>query len=237
VPRKARVVVTGVPHHITQRGNDRRDIFFHHRDRVAYLNTLFEHAERYLLQIWGYCLMSNHVHLIAVPCSDSSLARTLGRAHADYARYANVIRRGCGHFWQARFYSCPMDENHCWQALSYVEQNPVRAKLVLNATDHLYSSARAHTGSDYPPDVDHRKSLALKEWEQRFQPEAWRQVLKTSIDDEALVRRLRESTRKGLPFACDSFTRKMEELTGKDLAERQPGRPRKANIESHAETG
>ncbi len=130
MPRNPRVVAVGVPHHVTQRGSDHRDVFWHDRDRRAYLEALFEYAARYGLEVWGYCLMRNHVHFIAVPLRELSLARVFGRTHSDYARYANVLRRGCGHLWQARFYSCPLDETAAWRALTYVERNPVRAGLV-----------------------------------------------------------------------------------------------------------
>jgi REP-associated tyrosine transposase len=185
MPRKARVVAVGMPHHVTQRGNDRRDVFFHHRDRSVYLNALFEHAERYRVDIWGYCLMTNHVHLIAVPESDTSLARTLGRTHADYARYANAVRRGCGHLWQARFYSCPMERAHCWQALSYIEQNPVRAGLAGKAAEYSYSSARAHVDEIYPEDIDRKGSLQMGEWRRSYSPQEWAGVLEANVSDEA----------------------------------------------------
>jgi putative transposase len=171
MPRKARVVAVGMPHHVTQRGNDRRGVFFHHRDRSVYLHALFEHAHWYDVGIWGYCLMTNHVHLIAVPESDTGLAKTLGRTHADYARYANAVRRGCGHLWQARFYSCPMEKTHRWQALSYIEQNPVRAGLAIRPAEYPYSSARAHVGEIYLEDVDTSGYLLTREWRASYTPE------------------------------------------------------------------
>jgi putative transposase len=79
--------------------------------------------------------MTNHVHFVVVPQHPASLARAFGRTHSDYARYANMLRRGCGHLWQARFYSCPLDTGSAWQALAYVERNPVRAGLVERAED------------------------------------------------------------------------------------------------------
>ncbi|MGA2149323.1 MAG: transposase, partial [Bryobacteraceae bacterium] len=114
----------GVPHHVTQRGNGRQDVFFTERDREAYLDALFDYAARYGMRVWGYCLMRNHVHLVVVPEAERSLAQVFGRTHSDYARYANVARRSCGHLWQARFYSCALDQAHVWAALAYVERNP-----------------------------------------------------------------------------------------------------------------
>jgi putative transposase len=96
--RKARAVAVDTPHHVTQRGNGRQNVFFTNRDREVYLDAFFGHAARYCLRVWGYCLMSNHVHFVVVPERERGLARVFGSTHSDYARYANVLRRSCGHF-------------------------------------------------------------------------------------------------------------------------------------------
>ena len=80
--RTARAVAVDTPHHVTQRGNGRQDVFFSDRDRQIYLDTLFDYAARYRLRVWGYCLMSNHVHFVVVPEGERSLARTKrGQTH------------------------------------------------------------------------------------------------------------------------------------------------------------
>jgi REP element-mobilizing transposase RayT len=96
--------------------------------------------------LWAYCLMPNHIHLICVPGNGQSLAAALGRTHADYARHFNIEGRSCGHGWQARYFSCPLEGVHCWQAMAYVERNPVRAGLAAQAADYRWSGAAAHTG-------------------------------------------------------------------------------------------
>jgi len=130
VPRLARIVLPGVPHHITQRGNNRQDVFFVDDDRRAYLDLLGQHAERFGLKVLGYCLMANHVHLIATPSAEESLAKAVGRTHFGYTQYVNRHHRRSGHLWQNRFYSCALDEVHLWRAMRYTERNPVRGKLV-----------------------------------------------------------------------------------------------------------
>src|ERR1035438_9629206 len=146
--RIARAVVVDVPHHVTQRGNGRQDVFFDDRDRQLYLDAFFDYAARYSLRVWGYCLMSNHVHFMVVPEREQSLARVFGRTHADYARYANLVRRSCGHLWQARFYSCALEARYAWHALAYVERNPVRAGLVKAPEEYQWSTAAAHGRED-----------------------------------------------------------------------------------------
>ncbi|MBZ5597354.1 MAG: transposase [Acidobacteriia bacterium] len=128
--RFARVVAVDVAHHVTQRGNARQVILGSDADRMIYLGLLRQYAQLHGLALLGYCLMSNHVHLIAVPQTPDGLAQALKQAHGRYASYWNARRSSSGHVWQGRFYSCPLDESHLWKALRYVELNPVRAALV-----------------------------------------------------------------------------------------------------------
>jgi putative transposase len=204
-------------------------VFWHEPDRRAYLDTLFEYAGRYGLEIWGYCLMSNHVHFIAVPRRESSLARVFGRTHSDYARYANVLRRGCGHLWQARFYSCPLDEGATWRALAYVERNPVRAGLVGEAAAYPWSSARAHC-LGWDPD----NRLTLTGWSLRYSGERWGEVLRSSVGEEAFRERLRLATGIGLPLGGEEFIQHLSRGLNRKLESRPPGRPRKQSLTAAA---
>ena len=220
--RIARAVAVGLPHHVAQRGNGGQRVFFTDRDREIYLDMLFDYASRYSLRVWGYCLMSNHVHFIVVPETEHGLARAFGRAHADYARYANIVQRSCGHFWQARFYSCALDSAHAWRALAYAERNPVRAGLVNAAEDYEWSSALAHCRED---ELDGRLDLA--DWRTRYDGERWRAALRVGVEQEAWEERIREATRRGLPLGSDRFVDQMSQSAGRDLKARPPGRPRK----------
>ena len=123
MPRAARFVAEGVPHHVTQRGNGRQKVFCCPEDYALYEDLLQRYAEDSGLALWAYCLMPNHIHLICVPGHERSLATALGRTHADFAKHFNIVRRSCGHVWQARFFSCPLDGPHTWQAMAYVERN------------------------------------------------------------------------------------------------------------------
>jgi len=130
MPRPHRLIVPGVPHHITQRGNYRQTVFFRNADRQFYLELLSEFLPHYGVALEGYCLMDNHVHLLAIPHDPKGLSRALQRIHSDYARAIHLRLRRMGHLWQARFHSTPLvDEKHSWDAALYVERNPVRAGL------------------------------------------------------------------------------------------------------------
>ena len=146
MPRVARIVVPSAPHHVTQRGNNHQDVFFVDGDHRVYLELLGERAERYGLAVLGYCLMTNHVHLVVVPSSEEALAKAIGRTHFAYTQYVNRLHGRSGHLWQNRFYSCMLDEPHLWSAMSYVERNPVRARIVRVAWRYRWSSAAAHVG-------------------------------------------------------------------------------------------
>src|SRR4051812_26115504 len=146
--RFSRVVLPEVPHHVTQRGNGRQVAFLCDEDRITYVELLRKYSAFHGLGLLGYCLMSNHVHLVVVPHALDSFSQTLKHVHGRYAAYWNAKRSASGHLWQGRFYSCPLEEGHLWEALRYVELNPVRAKLVAAPEQWRWSSAAAHcTGS------------------------------------------------------------------------------------------
>src|SRR4051794_7568134 len=116
MPRVARIVIPGLVHHVTQRGNNRQDVFFVNDDRAAYLRILAGQCLRHRVAILAYCLMTNHVHHLLIPATEDSLAKALGRAHWLYTQYVNRLHGRTGHLWQNRFYSCAMDDEHTLMA-------------------------------------------------------------------------------------------------------------------------
>jgi putative transposase len=200
--RLARVVIPGVWHHVTQRGNRRQMVFHSDADRAMYLALLQPHCTRAAVCVTGYCLMGNHVHLLVVPEKETSLAQAFGRTHNDYARWLNLRRGETGHLWQNRYYSCPLDEPHQWAALRYVELNPVRAALAADPASWPWSSARAHlTG------VDQSGILDMTEWRRNWTAETWQAALEVGIGDAALVERIRHATRTGRPAGEAEFVK------------------------------
>ncbi len=223
--RLARVVVPGVPHHITGRGNGRQSTFLSDQDRRVYLALLGRNSREFGLTIWAYCLMSNHIHLVGVPGKPDSLAHALGRTHAEYARYWNARRGSCGHVWQARYFSCPVAEDHVWAVAQYVETNPVRAGIVQGADCWPWSSALAHlTGRDRSGLLD------MSAWAAAYDSARWSRVLETSVYDEALQQRLKEATLTGRPLGPDAFIDRLESTLNCRLRPRPAGRPRAAKI-------
>ena len=144
MPRTSRIVVPGIPHHITQRGNRQMPIFFSDDDRRYYIGILIKACAAQDVQCFAWCLMDNHVHLILLPPTTDSLRATLSSAHTKYAQHVNLRQGLSGHLFQGRFASYAMDDSHLMVAVRYVENNPVKAGLVSEAADWRWSSARAH---------------------------------------------------------------------------------------------
>ena len=231
MPRTSRVVIAGCAHHVTQRGNNRQDVFFVDDDRRVFLAILAEAAERFELVIDGYCLMTNHVHLVVTPGHETSLAEALKRTNQLYAQYVNRFHGRSGHLWQDRFFSCPLDEVHYWRALVYIERNPVRARLRRKAWRWPWSSAAAHCEGKDPTGL-----LDLAEWSKQMDMQRWRHLL-TLADDEQQVARLRLCTSRGRPLGSDKFVAKLETLVGRRLRPLPRGRPRETNRTKSAKTG
>jgi putative transposase len=116
--RFARVVMQQCPHHVTQRGNERRDVFFATADREVYLGLLKQYAELHAVEVLGYCLMTNDVHLVLLPARAESFAKLMREVQMRYSQYRHAIERGGGHLWQGRYYSCPVDPSRLAAVMS-----------------------------------------------------------------------------------------------------------------------
>jgi putative transposase len=214
VPRIARVVIPNLPHHITQRGNRRLPTFFGDQDYKRYLQIMAELCAKYGVEIWAYCLMPNHVHLVAVPDTKESLAAAIGEAHRRYTRLINKREEWRGFLWQGRFASFPMDEAHLYLATRYVELNPVRAGLVQQPWQYRWSSAAAHiAGRD---DILVRVAPLLKIFGD------WEKYLKLGIDEED-SEKIKHHIRSGVPLGNDAFISNLEEKFGLDFRPQKRG--------------
>jgi putative transposase len=215
MPRIARVVAPGLPHHLTQRGNRRQRTFFAQDDYDAYIDLVAEWCDACGVAVWSYCLMPNHVHLIVVPESADGLRRAIGEAHRRYTRRVNFRKRWRGHLWQGRFASCVLDEPHLLAAARYVEMNPVRAGLVDRGEDYRRSSAPAH--------IKRRDDRLVRVAPLLELTGPWRRFLRQALDPQ-VVEQLRKHERTGRPLGADSFIAKLEKRLGRGLRPGRPGR-------------
>lgn len=214
MPRMARIVAPGLPHHVTQRGCRKQQTFFCESDYRAYLRLLKDRLNRFDVKLWAYCLMPNHIHAIVLPTDQRGLAVAFGQVHSAYARRVNEQHDWRGHLWQERFYSVVMDESHTLAAMRYVEMNPVRANLCDKPDQWKWSSARAHLGllSDSMLDTCGTSELV----------DDWSAYLVASDNDDILDS-LRKHTKTGRPAGDRDFVQMLEAVTGRDLQRRPPG--------------
>lgn len=212
--RLARVVVPGYPHHIIQRGNRRQKVFFSDDDRRAYLDYLKLYAKPAGVDFWGYCLMDNHVHIIAVPDKEDSFARGFADAHKRYTRRINFREEWRGYLWEGRFKSYPLSEFHLYAAMRYIERNPVRAKIVKNAWDYPWSSARVHVFKKEDPLLD--KSFLMREIRD------WKAFL-SEEDEPGNSNLFKTHAGTGRPLGDDAFIEVLEKMTGRELKKQKPG--------------
>jgi putative transposase len=217
--RIARLVIPGVPHHVTQRGNRRQRTFFTESDYETYKALMARSCAEAGVKVLAYCLMPNHVHLVAVPAAAADLRRAIGEAHVRYTRRINLREGWRGHLWQGRFASFPMDDTHLHACVRYIERNPVRARLVARPEDWAHSSARAHLSGRDDAMVSVQPLLSAIG--------NWRAFLADATSD-----RLRPAfgyhERSGRPMGSDAFIEQLETETRCRLRKQQPGRKPKA---------
>ena len=218
MPRIARAVAVGFPHHITQRGNYKQIVFAKEEDYRQYLDWLILYSKKYSLKIWAYCLMNNHVHFIAVPMAQDSLAKTFNTLHMRYSQYFNMKKHETGHLWQGRFFSCALDEKHLYAGIRYVENNPVRAGIVKKADAYKWSSAASHVHTHTDPALSNDCYLheTIKDWFAYLKEK----------EESNLIDTLKKSTRTGRPCGDSRFIKHLEELLGRRLSAFSRGRPR-----------
>ncbi len=217
----ARVVAPGVPHHVTQRGNRRQKVFFDAQDYALYKTLLAEGCKAAGVEVWAYCLTPNQVHLILVPRDRDGLRAALSETHRRYSRAVNARHRWSGDLWQGRFASSAMDEAQLHVCARYVEQTPVRLRLVEGARQWRWSSARAHlTGRDdglvrVKPLID-----AVGDWRAFL-------ARKLTADELATIR---SSERTGRPRGSPVFVKRLERRLGRVLAKQKPGPKAKGGL-------
>ncbi len=224
--RRNRVVIPGMVHHITQRGNYRQTIFYSDNDRIVYMRLATKYFRIYGIELICYSLMTNHVHLAVIPKEVWSFSLAIGQLHHDFAFWQNMQRGKTGHLWQNRFYSCPVERNGGGQLFRYIEMNAVRAHLVENPWDWEWSSAKAHITGQDPTGL-----LNMSLWEEDFRTVNWIEFLQTN-DEEAVRAQIRRTTQQGYFLGSEETARLLELKMGIQLLPGKRGRkpsPKKRN--------
>lgn len=221
MPRLARAVAIGYPHHIIQRGNNRQEIFRDEEDRKRYLSLLKKYSEKRNCPVLAYCLMTNHVHMLARPASDESLFKMMQGLTLCYTQYANRKYMRTGRLWESRYHSCIVEEEtYLWTVSRYIEQNPVRAHMVKTAEEYPYSSARAHINGI-------KDGVLGEEFFDEAQRKDYIQLLRENLQEKEMDS-LRYHTKTGRPFGGGAFVKIVERMLERSLPLRPRGRPRKS---------
>jgi len=221
MPRLARTVFPNIPHHITQRGNRREDVFFEDKDRKFYLSLLKHYTGKYKVEVLAYCLMTNHIHLVLLPSDENGLQNVLKPLHMRYTQRVNRNNGWKGRLWQGRYFSSALDDKYTWAAIRYTELNPVRAKIVRKAENYKWSSAAGHCKLR----TDEIITNDIK-WVRKFESAGnWSEWLKHGFRDDN-IEIIRRNIEKGLPCGSEKFIEKLERISDRVLHYRPRGRPR-----------
>jgi putative transposase len=221
MPRIARIVVPKYPHHITQRGTNKSEIFIDNDDRLYFLKLLNEWLVKTKSELWAYCLMNNHFHLLIAPDSSDGLGKCLHGATFQYAQYFNNKYRRRGRFWENRYFSCPVDKDeYLWAVVKYIEMNPVRAKISQYPEEWRWSSAQKHSkGRD-------NGDAKLYTWLE----EQYRKEYAKMIVEEAMQEKIRKATSAGRPLFKENFLDKLEKMLNRPLKPKNGGRPSRKGV-------
>ena len=218
--RLARSTIIGYPHQVTQRGNYEQTVFEEDADFRRYLSWLRECSDRYSIEIWAYCLMRNHVHFVCIPKTDGALAHAFNTLHMKYAQYFHGKKGVTGHLWRGRFLSCMLDDQSVFEEVRFIENNPVRARLVERAEDYPWSSARHHVLGESDPVIMNGSFLngEIKDWRAYLEERG----------DAPILTRTWHSLKTGRPAGDEGFVHALEKILGRRLIALPRGRPRKA---------
>jgi putative transposase len=220
MPRIARIIGVGFPHHVIQRGNNKEKVFLDWGDYERYLSFVSKYSEEKEAAVLAYCLMPNHVHLLIRPSGDDGLAKLMQGVTLCYTQYFNRKNGRTGRLWESRYYSTVVDgDRYLWTVSKYIENNPVRGGIVKRPENYPYSSARAHLLG--------RKDPLLKEpLFVKSELNEYRRLIRLE-EDTMILEEIRKKTRSGKPLGDGGFLKTLSERLGCSLSFRPKGRPRK----------
>ncbi len=225
--RLPRAIDERLIYHALNRGNNRVDVFTEDGDHEAFLEALKQTQVRYPFKLLGYCLMTNHFHLLLQPHPGQSISRILQSLTVAHTRRYHKNHRSSGHVWQGRFKSPVIqDDEHLLVVLRYIEANPLRAAIVSNPGEYKWSSFQHHgMGRDDPllspfPEWEHLGSTPA------LRRRRWRDKVRAS-QKEAELAVIRTSLRTGRPLGETAWVERIAQRLRIDLQPHRRGRPPK----------
>jgi putative transposase len=226
MPRPLRPIEDGLIYHVVNRGNNRQDVFRKKGDFEAFLQALADLKERKPFELYGYCLMSNHFHLLLRP-TESTISRIVQSLLVSHTQRHHRHHRSGGHVWQGRFKSPVIqDDEHLLTVLRYIEANPLRARLVERAEEYPWSSYGVHGAGQTSALIDRVVAYEKLSDSAKNRQRRWAALVHRPLEESTLDR-VRRSSATGLPYGTDSWVRRLSTRLELDLAIRPRGRPKK----------
>lgn len=227
MPRRARVVLPGLPMHLIQRGNNRQACFYSDDDYLFYLDWLARYSREAGCAVHAYVLMTNHVHLLITASMAGGAGEMMKRLGQRYVQYVNRTYRRSGTLWEGRFRSClTEEESYVLGCYRYIELNPVRADMVEHPGEYRWSSYRSNAQGEASDLLrPHVCYQALGGDEPRRQA-AYRELFRYQLDP-GLVDEIRGATNGNYALGSPRFQEQVARALGRRAARGKSGRPRK----------
>lgn len=228
MPRKPRIILPNIPHHIVQRGHNRQAIFAEESDYESYLNTLAELKDELGVKVYSFCLMTNHVHLLLQPGEDTkALSKLMNYLSSWHTKMHNWMEGRTGTLWEGRFKSSPVDTDSYLMACSrYIELNPVRARMVEHPSQYRWSSYNDKIGKIRFKWLDRDPLYSSLGKSLQIAQERYSNFVLDEIDHDEITL-IRDSLNRGSPTGNDRFVDQVESIVGRRLQKRALGRPRR----------
>jgi putative transposase len=227
MPRMARVVLPHYPHHVVQRGHNRQVIFAERQDYQRYLDTLREFKAKYGVAVYAFCLMTNHIHLLLSPRESTGIGKLMKRLAGRQTRHRNRLEGRSGTLWEGRYKSSLVArDDYLLACCRYIELNPVRARIVAEPQDYVWSSCRYRFGTDAADWLDRDPGYLSLGGDEAERRRHYREFLLAAIPDGEW-KLIREAVQRGQLTGADRFTQEVAGILGRRIERRGRGRPRK----------
>lgn len=223
--RPVRIHYPGLIYHVLNRGNNRQVVFVEDDDYRHYLEILQRYKEKFDFKIFAYCLMTNHIHLLLQVSPKASISKIMQAITIAHTRYYHYKYQCSGHIWQGRFKS-PLvsSDEYLLTAMRYVEQNPLRAKMVERIEDYPWTSFHAHIQSKADNLVDREENPVYNSLgaDSEARRQAYKRFASTLLEEEK-VSEIRDSLLGRCHYISDRLQAEIKERLAKKRAR---GRPR-----------
>ena len=227
MPRRPRIIISGVPLQLIQRGNNRQACFYADEDYQFYLDWLKEYARDTDCAVHAYVLMTNHVHLLLTPAKESSAGALMKRLGQRYVQYINRTYQRSGTLWEGRFRSCiAQQENYLLICQRYIELNPVRAGIVDHPGEYRWSSYRANAQGEIVDLLSHHPLyMSLGQTSEERQA-AYRELFRNELEP-GVIDEIRQATNGNFALGSERFKKEIARVLGRRVTPGKSGRPRK----------